>query len=86
MRRLGNIQIRPETSKQLKTALRVLMDTHLDLRLKSRSFLDSLERFAPDPAAPAVPRRRMPAPESAEDSPSEASPSGGEEAVDPEDA
>ncbi|ASS65995.1 MULTISPECIES: DNA repair protein RecO [unclassified Paenibacillus] len=86
MRRLGNIQVRPETSKQLKTALRVLMDTHLDLRLKSRSFLDSLERFAPDPSAPAVPRRRMPAPESAEDNLSEAAPSGPEEAVDPEDA
>ncbi|SEN09830.1 DNA repair protein RecO [Paenibacillus sp. OV219] len=45
LRRLGNITVRDETKKQLKLVMRALMDTHLALQLKSRSFLDQMERF-----------------------------------------
>ncbi|MCM3746357.1 DNA repair protein RecO [Paenibacillus pasadenensis] len=58
LRRLGSIQVRPNTRQQLKTALRSLMDTHLDLRLKTRGFLDQLDRFSA-PAAQAAERRRQ---------------------------
>ncbi|REE93036.1 DNA replication and repair protein RecO [Paenibacillus taihuensis] len=45
LRRLGNIQVRDETKKQLKLIMRALMDTHLGLHLKSRSFLDQMDRY-----------------------------------------
>ncbi|QJC52545.1 DNA repair protein RecO [Paenibacillus albicereus] len=62
LRRLGSIQVRPETRQQLKLALRSLMDAHLDLRLKTRGFLDQLERMnepMPASAAAAAERRRQ---------------------------
>ena len=58
LRRLGNVQVRPETRAQLKLALRALMDAHLDLRLKSRSFLDQLERFSVMPEPSEAMKRR----------------------------
>ncbi|MCK9912546.1 hypothetical protein MXD81_25555, partial [Microbacteriaceae bacterium K1510] len=68
------IQVRPETRQQLKAALRSLMDAHLDLRLKTRGFLDQLERMnepMPASAAEAAERRRLQAQERAaqEDAP-----------------
>ncbi|XEC96825.1 DNA repair protein RecO [Paenibacillus tarimensis] len=45
MRRLGTIQVKEETKKELKSGMRLLMDTHLGLKLKSRSFLDQMEEL-----------------------------------------
>lgn len=45
MRRLGSIQVKPETKEELKLCMRRLMDTHLGLQLKSRNFLDQLEKL-----------------------------------------
>lgn len=42
--RLGNISVKEASKRQLQTAMRAWMDAHLDLRLKSRHFLDQLER------------------------------------------
>ncbi|SDW88176.1 DNA repair protein RecO [Paenibacillus sp. CF384] len=46
MRRLGNIQVKDETKQQLKHIMRSLMDTHIGLQLKSRSFLDQMDRYS----------------------------------------
>ena len=43
--RLGEIEVKQATRTQLKHVLKSYMDEHLDLRLKSRSFLDQLERM-----------------------------------------
>ena len=45
LRRLGNIQVKDETKQQLKAAMRLLMDMHIGLPLKSRSFLDQMDRY-----------------------------------------
>ncbi|CAM3959681.1 DNA repair protein RecO [Paenibacillus alkaliterrae] len=45
MRRLGNIQVKLETKEQLKVCMRKLIDTHLGFQLKSRSFLDQLDKL-----------------------------------------
>lgn len=45
MRRLGTIQVKPETKAELKICMRKLMDTHLGLQLKSRNFLDQLDKL-----------------------------------------
>ncbi|MFB9325469.1 DNA repair protein RecO [Paenibacillus aurantiacus] len=45
MRRMGQVQVKPETKKLLKQAMRQLMDTHVGLNLKSRSFLDQLDKY-----------------------------------------
>ncbi|MFY0545082.1 DNA repair protein RecO [Brevibacillus sp. H7] len=45
LERLGDIEVKPATRSQLKHVLRSFMDQHLDLRLKSRSFLDQIERM-----------------------------------------
>ncbi|NIK77403.1 DNA repair protein RecO (recombination protein O) [Paenibacillus castaneae] len=45
MRRLGSIQVKPETKLELKLCMRRLMDTHLGLQLKSRHFLDQLDKL-----------------------------------------
>jgi DNA repair protein RecO (recombination protein O) len=45
LERLGDIEVKPATRNQLKHVLRSFMDEHLDLRLKSRSFLEQLERM-----------------------------------------
>jgi len=42
--RLGNIAVKETSKRQLQTAMRSWLDAHLDLRLKSRQFLDQLER------------------------------------------
>jgi len=45
LRRLGSIELKPTTKAELKRAMRALTDTHLDVRLKSRSFLDQMEKY-----------------------------------------
>ncbi|WP_274651900.1 DNA repair protein RecO [Paenibacillus humicola] len=44
--RLGNVQVKDETRLQLKQAMRLLMDAHLGIPLKSRSFLDQMDKFS----------------------------------------
>lgn len=45
MRRLGAITVKPETKAELKRHMRSLMDVQLGLHLKSRNFLDQLDKF-----------------------------------------
>ncbi|TBL78101.1 DNA repair protein RecO [Paenibacillus thalictri] len=45
IRRLGQTDVKPETKQQLKTLLRGYMDNHLGLRLKSRNFLEQMEKY-----------------------------------------
>lgn len=45
MRRLGNIAVKENTKQQLQLVMRRWMDTHLGLNLKSRQFLDQLEKY-----------------------------------------
>lgn len=45
MRRLGAIQVKPETKAELKVCMRKLMDSQLGLQLKSRNFLDQLDKL-----------------------------------------
>ncbi|MHA7962735.1 DNA repair protein RecO [Paenibacillus sp. CAU 1782] len=45
IRRLGNITVSPETKAELKSAMRSLMDHQLGLQLKSRNFLDQLDKL-----------------------------------------
>jgi len=47
LRRLGAVTLKEETKKELAVLMRQLMDTHLGLQLKSRSFLDQLDRLGP---------------------------------------
>ncbi len=47
LERLGEIEVKPATKSQLRHVLRSFMDQHLDLRLKSRSFLDQVEKLTP---------------------------------------
>lgn len=45
MRRLGNITVKPSSKRQLQFVLKRWLDTHLNLTLKSRSFLDQWEKY-----------------------------------------
>lgn len=45
LRRLGNIQVREETKQELKKAMRALLDAQLGLQLKSRAFLEQLDKL-----------------------------------------
>ncbi|REK77399.1 DNA repair protein RecO [Paenibacillus paeoniae] len=45
MRRLGSIAVKPETKQELKRVMRLLMDIQLGLQLKSRNFLDQLDKL-----------------------------------------
>lgn len=45
LRRLGNIEVKPETKAELKSVMRRIMDDQLGLKLKSRSFLDQLDKL-----------------------------------------
>ncbi|MDA8352241.1 MAG: DNA repair protein RecO [Firmicutes bacterium] len=42
--RLGNVQVKEETKQQLERALRSFVDEYVDVRLKSRDFLDRVRR------------------------------------------
>lgn len=45
IRRLGNITVSSATKKELTTIMRNLIDTQLNIRLKTRSFLDNLSKL-----------------------------------------
>lgn len=45
LRRLGLIQVKANTKAQLKISLRALMDTYIDVRWKSRRFIDQMEKY-----------------------------------------
>lgn len=45
LRRLGTIEVKAETKRQLKLTMRAFMDYYVDVRLKSRSFLDQMDKY-----------------------------------------
>ncbi|WP_026689208.1 DNA repair protein RecO [Alteribacter aurantiacus] len=45
--RIGNIKVKPETKKHLKHLLEVYYDEYSGLRLKSKRFLDQMEKMGP---------------------------------------
>ncbi|EFM12773.1 DNA repair protein RecO [Paenibacillus curdlanolyticus YK9] len=45
LRRLGNVTLKQETKTEVKKAMRRLLDTHIGLQLKSRSFLDQMDKY-----------------------------------------
>ncbi|CAG7606020.1 DNA repair protein RecO [Paenibacillus solanacearum] len=45
VRRIGQIDVKPQTKQLLKHLMRSYMDTHVALRLKSRDFLDQMEKY-----------------------------------------
>ncbi|WP_281888197.1 DNA repair protein RecO [Paenibacillus sp. YYML68] len=45
VRRLGQIDVKPETKALLKTMMRTYFDTHIAIKLKSRDFLDQLYKY-----------------------------------------
>ncbi|WP_178023156.1 DNA repair protein RecO [uncultured Paenibacillus sp.] len=45
LRRLGNVEVKEETKRELKTVMRAFMDMQLGLKLKSRHFLDQLDKY-----------------------------------------
>ncbi|CAG7620070.1 DNA repair protein RecO [Paenibacillus allorhizosphaerae] len=45
VRRLGQIDVKPQSKELLKQLMRSYMDTHVGLRLKSRDFLDQMDKY-----------------------------------------
>jgi DNA repair protein RecO (recombination protein O) len=45
LRRLGAVNVKPNTKAELKRCMREWMDTHVDVRFKSRGFLDQMEKY-----------------------------------------
>ncbi|WP_409347244.1 DNA repair protein RecO [Paenibacillus sp. MBLB4367] len=45
LRRLGTTDIKPATKAELKQCMRSFMDTFFDIRWKSRSYLDQMEKY-----------------------------------------
>jgi len=45
LRRLGVIEVKTETKHQLKQVMRNFMDHFIDIRLKSRNFLDQMDKY-----------------------------------------
>lgn len=48
MKRLGKVSLKPETKKELKTALSAYYEEYSGLKLKSKRFLDQMERMESD--------------------------------------
>jgi DNA repair protein RecO (recombination protein O) len=46
LRRLGSIQVKDETKAQLKQGMRLLIDAHIGIPLKSRAFLDQMDKYS----------------------------------------
>ncbi|GAB7053731.1 MULTISPECIES: DNA repair protein RecO [unclassified Paenibacillus] len=44
-RRLGQIDVKPQTKQLLKQIIRNYFDTHVGIRLKSRDFLDQMDKY-----------------------------------------
>jgi DNA repair protein RecO (recombination protein O) len=45
LQRLGNISVSDSTRNEIKKVMRAFMDHQLGLHLKSRSFLDQMEKY-----------------------------------------
>ncbi|MEI7026703.1 DNA repair protein RecO [Paenibacillus sp. y28] len=45
LKRIGQVELKAQTRSGLKQLLRSYVDHHLDLRLRSRAFLDQLEKY-----------------------------------------
>jgi DNA repair protein RecO (recombination protein O) len=60
--RLGSISVKVSSKRQLQLALRLWIDTHLGLQLKSRHFLDQLERHGELLGRPREPGERASGP------------------------
>ncbi|MCZ8511182.1 DNA repair protein RecO [Paenibacillus filicis] len=45
VRRLGQIDVKPATKEALKRLVRTYFDTHVGLKLKSRDFLEQMEKY-----------------------------------------
>ncbi|WP_248926650.1 DNA repair protein RecO [Paenibacillus hamazuiensis] len=45
IRRLGQTDVKEQTKLQLKTLIRAYLDTHIGLQLKSRNFLEQMEKY-----------------------------------------
>lgn len=45
LRRLGNVEVKEETKRELQTLMRAFMDVQLGLKLKSQHFLDQLDKY-----------------------------------------
>jgi len=48
LRRIGDVSVKPATKQALKQALRLWMDRHADVRLKTRSVLEQIESVYDD--------------------------------------
>jgi DNA repair protein RecO (recombination protein O) len=44
MRRLGKIEVKPVTKEQMRQCIRQYIDTHIDIKWKSRHFIDQMEK------------------------------------------
>jgi DNA repair protein RecO (recombination protein O) len=49
IRRLGETQLKLSTKQELKKCMRTYMDLHIDVRWKSRDFIDQMEKYLIDP-------------------------------------
>ncbi|WCK53460.1 DNA repair protein RecO [Aneurinibacillus sp. Ricciae_BoGa-3] len=47
MNQLGSINVKPETKEQLRRVMHTFLDEYTGIRLKSRKFLEQLEKMAP---------------------------------------
>jgi DNA repair protein RecO (recombination protein O) len=45
LRRLGMIEVKADTKRQLKMVMRGFMDHYIDIRLKARGFLDQMDKY-----------------------------------------
>lgn len=45
LRRLGNVEVKDATKAELKKLMRAFIDMQLGLQLKSRNFLDQLDKY-----------------------------------------
>lgn len=48
LRRLGNVDVKPETKAELKAVMEALMREHIGMNLKSKRFLDQLDSYGFD--------------------------------------
>ncbi|GGN96723.1 DNA repair protein RecO [Saccharibacillus kuerlensis] len=48
LRRLGNVDVKPDTKAELKMVMNALMQEHIGMNLKSKRFLDQLDKYGFD--------------------------------------
>lgn len=44
-RRLGKVEVKPETKQQLKACMKSYLDNHLGISFKARNFLDQMDKY-----------------------------------------